>query len=92
MKKIYEPHKYQKAFHNSKARFRTLIAGRRGGKTLSGTIEALRFADLRAQELGRPIKGMIIAPTYPMLKDVNIPMFLDWCPSHTINRIIKCNW
>lgn len=84
MIKRYKPHKYQKQFHNSKARFRTLIAGRRGGKTLSGTIEALRFADLRAQELDRPTKGMIIAPTYPMLKDVNIPMFLDWCPSHTI--------
>jgi len=84
MIKRYKPHKFQREFHNSPARFRTLIAGRRGGKTLSGTIEALRWADNKAQELNKPTRGMIIAPTYPMLKDVNIPMFMDWCPSHVL--------
>ena len=83
MTKKYRPHKFQKQFHNSDARFRTLIAGRRGGKTLAGTIEALRWTE-KSHELGRPTRGMIIAPTYPMLKDVNIPTFLDWCPTHTI--------
>lgn len=78
MIKRYKPHRYQKEFHNSKARFRTLIAGRRGGKSLSGTIEALRWASKK------PTNGMIVAPTYPMLKDVNIPTLLDWCPKHTI--------
>lgn len=77
--KKYQPHKYQRAFHKSSARFRTLIAGRRGGKTLSGTIEALRWADDHPNS-----RGMIVAPTYPMLKDVNIPMFMDWCPSYSI--------
>ena len=84
MIKKYKPHKFQRQFHSSDARFRTLIAGRRGGKTLAGTVEALRWADTKAQEKGKPTRGMIIAPTYPMLKDVNIPTFLDWCPSHTI--------
>lgn len=83
-RKKYKPHKFQKEFHNSPARFRTLIAGRRGGKTIAGTIEALRWADNKAQELGKPTKGMIIAPTYTMLKDVNVPMFMDWCPTGTI--------
>ena len=84
MIKKYKPHKFQRQFHSSDARFRTLIAGRRGGKTLAGTVEALRWADTKAQEKGKPTRGMIIAPTYPMLKDVNIPTFLDWCPSHTV--------
>jgi PBSX family phage terminase large subunit len=82
--KRYKPHKYQRAFHNSPARFRTLIAGRRGGKSLGGTVEALRWADKKAVEMQRPTKGMIIAPTYPMLKDVNIPLFMDWCPAGSI--------
>jgi PBSX family phage terminase large subunit len=79
MIKRYKPHKFQRAFHNSDARFRTLIAGRRGGKTIAGTIEALRQLDKRPK-----VQGMIIAPTYPMLKDVNIPLFMDWCPPQAI--------
>jgi phage terminase large subunit len=82
--RTYKPHKYQKAFHASQARFRTLIAGRRGGKSIASTIEALWWADKKAQELGRPTRGMIVAPTYVMLTDVNIPMFLEWCPERAI--------
>lgn len=82
--KEYRPHKYQKEFHDSKSRFRTFIAGRRGGKTLAGTIEALRQADLGPLEKGQPTHGMIIAPTYGMLKDVNIPMVMEWCPEYAI--------
>lgn len=77
--KIYKPHKYQRAFHRSSARFRTLIAGRRGGKTLGGTMGALHWIDTHPNS-----RGMIVAPTYPMLKDVNIPMFMDWCPVEAI--------
>ena len=79
MIKKYKPHKYQWAFHNSNARFRTLIAGRRGGKSIASTIEALRQLDARPK-----VNGMIIAPTYPMLKDVNIPLFMGWCPPQAI--------
>ena len=81
--KIYEPHKYQKQFHKSNARFRTFIAGRRGGKTLAGTIEALSYAyGMRVgnkQEINTPTHGWIISPTYQMLKDVNIPVLMEWC-------------
>jgi len=80
----YEPHDYQKKFHGSKARFRTIIAGRRGGKSLAGTIEALRMADRLPLKLKRPVHGMIIAPTYGMLKDVNIQMMMEWCPEYAI--------
>ena len=82
--KEYKPHKYQKEFHKSKARFRTFIAGRRGGKSLAGTIEALKHSDLDPIEKGRPVHGMIIAPTYGMLKDVNIAMIMEWCPASAI--------
>jgi len=84
--KRYKPHKYQKEFHASKARFRTFIAGRRGGKSLAGTIEALRWADRRVTH------GMIIAPTYGMLMDVNIQMMMEWCPEYAIkswNKVEK---
>ena len=82
--KKYSPHKYQLEFHKSKARFRTFIAGRRGGKSLAGTIEALKHSDLDPLVAGRPVHGMIIAPTYGMLKDVNIAMMMEWCPDTSI--------
>jgi len=85
----YLPHKYQYEFHNSKSRFRSLIAGRRGGKTLSGTIEALWQADMVAEKMGRPTHGWIISPTYQMLKDINIPMLLEWCPPESIKDFNK---
>ena len=90
--KEYKPHEYQIEFHKSKARFRTFVAGRRGGKSLAGTIEALRQADRGPIEKGRPTHGMIIAPTYGMLMDVNVAMIMDWCPSSAIkswNKVEK---
>ena len=90
--KEYKPHKYQQEFHQSKARFRTFIAGRRGGKSLAGTIEALKHADLDPIEKGRPVHGMIVAPTYGMLMDVNVAMIMEWCPPSSIkswNKVEK---
>ncbi len=84
MMKTYKPHKFQKQFHSSRARFRSLIAGRRGGKTIAGTIEALWQADQTPKLKGRPTHGWIISPTYQMLKDVNIPILMEWCPPDAI--------
>jgi len=84
MIQTYKPHKYQKEFHASNARFRTFIAGRRGGKSVAGTIEALWQADQVPKIKGRPTHGWIISPTYQMLKDVNIPILLEWCPPSAI--------
>jgi PBSX family phage terminase large subunit len=89
MNKEYKPHKYQKEFHSSKARFRTFIAGRRGGKSIAGTVEALWYADQMPKEKGRPVHGWIISPTYQMLKDVNIPMLMEWCPPEAIKDFNK---
>lgn len=74
----YKPHRFQTYFHKSGARFRSLFAGRRGGKTMAGTIESLWQAD------GRPCIGWVVAPTYRLLMDVNIPYFMEWLPRHSI--------
>ena len=74
----YEPHKFQKLFHKSNARFRTLIAGRRGGKSLAGTVEASWHANKSK------CRGWIVAPTYVMLRDINIPMLTEWIPQYAI--------
>lgn len=71
----YIPHKYQQEFHKSNARFRTFIAGRRGGKTFAGTVEALWWADKYPGSI-----GWIVAPTYVMLRDTNIPSVLELLP------------
>jgi len=41
--KPYKPHKFQQEVHNSKARFRIVVAGRRWGKTLMSLMDMLRF-------------------------------------------------
>lgn len=82
----YEPHEFQREFHRSKARIRVVSTGRQSGKSLAGTVEALYWADQMAQEKGRPIKGRIIAPTYPMLSDINIPMLMDMVPDSAIKN------
>lgn len=89
MVKTYKPHEYQRAFHKSNARFRTFIAGRRGGKSIAGTIEALKHIDRGREEKGRPTHGWIISPTYQMLRDVNIPILMEWCPPESIKDFNK---
>lgn len=89
MVKTYKPHEYQRAFHKSNARFRTFISGRRSGKTIAGTIEALKHIDRGKGEKGRPTHGWIISPTYQMLRDVNIPVLMDWCPPESIKDFNK---
>ncbi len=76
-------------FHASNARFRTFIAGRRGGKSIAGTIEALKQIDKGKGIKGRPTHGWIISPTYQMLKDVNIPLLMEWCPPDAIKDFNK---
>ena len=57
----YRPHPAQKEFHQSKARFRTLICGRRWGKSLAAANEAI-MAGLR-----KPNAHIwLVAPSYPL--------------------------
>jgi len=59
----------QLAFLRSAARFRFFIGGVGSGKTRAGCLEALK----------QPIRsiGMVIAPTYPMLRDATLRTFVD---------------
>ena len=53
----YVPHDGQKGFHESKTRFRILACGRRFGKTIAGSIEAVK------KSTDKKTEGFIVAPT-----------------------------
>ena len=80
----YRPHTKQMKFHLSPARYRGLISGIRGGKTLAGCIESLRLATCPESEPGL---GWVVAPDYPMLQDSTMREFMRWCP-----RGLIANW
>jgi predicted phage terminase large subunit-like protein len=55
--------------------FAALIAGRGAGKTYAGAVKAA------VQEFGRPGLGLVVAPTYPMLRDATWRTALEaWAP------------
>jgi len=63
IKIAYKPHKFQRAFHNSKARIRVCITGIGAGKTIAGVNEFIRFA------IQNPMSHcLLLGPTYPILK------------------------
>jgi len=59
----FEPHEGQRAFMNSGARFRFVVAGIRGGKTRAGAEELVRHALTMAGSF-----GWVVGPTYGMLE------------------------
>jgi len=59
----------QRAFWQSAARFRLLVGGVGSGKTRAGCVEVL------CQPAGSV--GMVVAPTYPMLRDATLRTFLE---------------
>lgn len=75
----FEPFTEQDKFLDSKARIRAALAGRRGGKTEIGAIEAVIHAH---QKIGYkpnnrdPYIGVIIAPTHDMLRRISLRKFL----------------
>lgn len=78
---IYEPHKFQKKFHKSDARFRVIYAGRRGGKTQAGMIEAIRHIGMMPGS-----SGAIIAPSYKVLSRIILPDFFTFLPRGVYNE------
>lgn len=60
----------QYEFLRSSARYRAFVAGVGSGKTYAGVLASL-VACQRAE------RGAIVAPTYPMLKDVVLPTFRE---------------
>lgn len=63
------PTQQQRAFLTSDSRFRLYVGGIGAGKTYAGAIEVLK------QPPGSV--GMVVAPTYPMLKDASYKTFIE---------------
>jgi hypothetical protein len=66
--RIAEPTNPQREFFESRSRFRAFVGGVGSGKTWAGTIEVWRQP---------PSVGMVLAPTYPMLRDATLRTFLE---------------
>lgn len=76
----YKPHYWQTLFHaannpeNHICRYRHLVAGRRGGKTLSAAWEMLYYAmnpqafhmDAHGEHSTRPLHGWVLTQNYPL--------------------------
>lgn len=61
--------KPQLEFWTSPARYRLFVGGVGSGKTRAGAVEVLRMPALST--------GMVVAPTYPMLRDATLRTFID---------------
>lgn len=78
--KVFRLHEGQSQVMKAKARFKAAIAGTGGGKTVLGSVwcyeQIARVADSR--DLSKdPLKGMIVAPTYPILVRATSPTFVS---------------
>ena len=113
----YKPHPFQDVFHKCNARFRSLRAGRRSGKSEAGALESAYWLDTgrtvccnqlvaKAMKDGelvrwcpkcekyitnpereiRPVEGLVVAPTYQDLKDVNAPLIRKYIPQEYIAK------
>lgn len=71
----YEPHPAQMLFHNSRARFKVLIAGIRFGKDRSCLMEGIaKFAEMlsenRSSTLVPRVHFWIVAPNFPLTRQI----------------------
>jgi len=73
----------QGRFLLSDARYRAFIAGVGSGKTYAGVLATLQACE-------RSERGAVVAPTYPMLKDVVLPTFQDLAAPY-INTLNKAD-
>lgn len=85
----YTPHDKQEAFHHSTARIRGAFAGKRGGKTEAGAIEAIICTEQQrgyTKSAIDPYIGVIIAPTSDMLRRLSLQKLIaygkDFIASH----------
>lgn len=69
----YHPQPHQARFHSSPATFKLFLGGVGAGKTITGVHETAFAAEDNSD-----CDGLIVAPTYPMLRDVIIPVWRDW--------------
>jgi PBSX family phage terminase large subunit len=75
----------QQQFHENKAKFRAYIGGIGAGKTYAGCMESILYQAIpKAGSL-----GVVVAPTYPMLRDATMRTFFSICPREIIKSWTK---
>jgi len=77
----YAPHNAQREFHNSKARFRILAAGRRFGKSQAAVNEAIKFALTHNKKV-----VWIVAPVYSQAM-IDWRMFKHFLPREVVKQL-----
>lgn len=65
------------------------MAGIRGGKTVALVNEAIKISLTGWRTFKTPNTGALIAPTYPMLRDVVLVEFFRYCPRELIKSFNK---
>ena len=79
----YEPEPIQWAVHNSKARFRVNIQGRRSGKSYSASREA-ELGILKADS-----RGWVVAPSYELAHKIGREIFSNLILKYRLPTITK---
>lgn len=74
----------QKEFMESDAKFRAFVSGVGAGKTACGWMCVLEYAFKNPGSL-----GVIVAPTYPLIRDVIIKERVNWIPEKLIKSFNK---
>jgi PBSX family phage terminase large subunit len=76
----YIPHQKQLQFHYALLDSDVVLfnGGRGSGKTTSGAVQAVAEAEFSVS------RGVIVAPTYPMLRDATMAEFFKWLPRESI--------
>lgn len=86
---VYDARKHvkQSAFHNAVRRHDVVLfnGGRGSGKTTAGAIQAI----LEALEYQPGARGVVVAPSYPMLEDASMAEFFKWLPRSEIGEFFK---
>jgi len=80
---VYDFLPKQKAFLNDKHKYTAFIGGIGSGKTFAGCVKAY----IEGVHKGRP--GMIVAPTFPMLRDVTQTEFLRLLDETSVSYVFN---
>jgi phage terminase large subunit-like protein len=82
----YDPLPSQRRFHAAPALEKLFLAGVGTGKTMCGVHESAYLASDNADA-----DGAIVSPTYPMLRDVILPLWEEWIPPQ-LYTLHKSSW
>lgn len=76
----YFPHQKQLQFHHALLNTDVVLfnGGRGSGKTTAGAVQAVAETEFTVS------RGVIVAPTYPMLRDATMVEFFKWLPREAI--------